>query len=325
VSNVATPPRIVDGVAVAGRFDLAVSSVAGISRAHAQRLISDGRARVNGRRGRASDRLRGGERILVELSAPPDDELQPEQIPLQVAYEDAAMLIVDKPAGLVVHPSAGHASGTLVNALLGRALAMGEPLGGIAGVARPGIVHRLDKDTSGLLLIAKHDDAHRLLSDELKRREIRRAYLTASWGHLPDDTASVDAPIGRHPTERKKMAVVPDGRPARTHFRRLERWRAADLLRAELETGRTHQIRVHLLHLGHPVIGDATYAPGREKGVSGSERGWAAALARRVPRQFLHATELRFTHPRTREPMRFDSPLPPDLAAAAEWARGTST
>jgi 23S rRNA pseudouridine1911/1915/1917 synthase len=185
-------------------------------------------------------------------------------------------------------------------------------------------VHRLDKDTSGLLLVAKNDDAHRALSEALKRREIKRAYLAACWGHLAHDTASVDAPIGRHPTDRKKMAVVAEGRPARTHVRRLERWRAADLLRAELETGRTHQIRVHLLHLGHPVVGDATYAAGREKAFGGPERPWAAALAKRVPRQFLHAVELRFTHPRTGEPMRFDAPLPPDLAAAAEWARGTS-
>jgi len=229
--------------------------------------------------------------------------------------------VVDKSSGLVVHPAAGHRTGTLVNALLHQV----RDLSGIGGVLRPGIVHRLDKDTSGLLLVAKNDDAHRALSDELKRRQIRRAYLAAAWGHLPSETASVDAPIGRHPTDRKKMAVVAGGRPARTHFRRLERWRAADLLRAELDTGRTHQIRVHLLHLGHPVVGDATYAPGREKGVSGPERNWASALAKRVPRQFLHATELRFTHPRTGEEMRFDSPLPPDLAAAAEWARETTT
>jgi 23S rRNA pseudouridine1911/1915/1917 synthase len=172
------------------------------------------------------------------------------------------------------------------------------------------------------MLVAKNDEAHRRLADALKHRRIRRAYLAAAWGHLTEDRMTVDAPIGRHTSQRKRMAVVPEGRAARTHFTRLARWRAADLLRAELETGRTHQIRVHLLHLGHPVVGDRTYAEGRERGFSGPERGWAAELARRVPRQFLHAAELRFLHPRTGEEMRFTSPLPPDLAAAAEWAGG---
>jgi len=199
---------------VAGRFDLAVSSVAGISRAHAQRLISDGRARIDGRRGRASDRLRGGERIEVELSAPPDEDLLPEQIPLRIAYEDASTLVVDKPAGLVVHPSAGHSSGTLVNALLGRAEAMGEPLAGIAGVGRPGIVHRLDKDTSGLLVVAKTDEAQASLMRQFGLRTIDKEYVALVRGAAPAPRGRIEAPVGRHPRDRQRMAVVADGREA---------------------------------------------------------------------------------------------------------------
>jgi 23S rRNA pseudouridine1911/1915/1917 synthase len=218
----------------------------------------------------------------------------------------------------VVHPAVGNRTGTLVNALLH---AVGD-LSGIGGVLRPGIVHRLDRDTSGLLVVAKHDEAHRVLSEALKRREIKRSYLAAAWGHLPEERISVEAPIGRSPNDRKRMAVVAGGRRALTHFRRLERWAGADLVRAELETGRTHQIRVHLLHLGHPVVGDRLYGVGRETMVAAQQRPWARGLARRVRRQFLHAAELRFRHPRTGAEMHFEAPLPADLAAAAEWARG---
>jgi 23S rRNA pseudouridine1911/1915/1917 synthase len=194
-------------------------------------------------------------------------------------------------------------------------------LSGIGGVMRPGIVHRLDRDTSGLMLVAKNDEAHRELSAALKRRAIRRRYLVAAWGHLANDTAEVDAPIGRSPHDRKKMAVVPTGRTALTRFQRLERWKGADLLRAELQSGRTHQIRVHLLSIGHAVIGDELYSPAGERGISGPAQNWARELARRTPRQFLHAAELAFRHPVTQEIMRFASDLPPDLAAAADWAR----
>jgi 23S rRNA pseudouridine1911/1915/1917 synthase len=182
-------------------------------------------------------------------------------------------------------------------------------------------VHRIDKDTSGLMLVAKNDFAHQALSDALRTRGIRRRYLTAAWGHLAEDRITVDAPIARHPTDRKRMAIVEGGRRAMTHFRRLERWPAADLLEAQLETGRTHQIRVHLLHVGHPVVGDETYGSGRQRGFSGSARGWALELARRTPRQFLHAWDLRFQHPRSGVEMRFQAELPEDLAAAARWAR----
>ena len=299
------------------RLDTWLAARLDLSRSRAAQLIEQGRVTLNGAAPRKRDRPAPGDRVEVVIPPPEPSGLAAEEIPLAIVYQDDDLLVIDKPAGLVVHPAPGNPTGTLVNALLH---AVGD-LSGIGGVLRPGIVHRLDKDTSGLMIVAKHDEAHRALSDELKRRQIRRAYLAAAWGHLAQDEVAVDAPIGRHPTERKRMAVVPDGRPARTRFVRVERWRAADLLRAELETGRTHQIRVHLLHLGHPVVGDRTYAPDRHKGVSGPERGWAAGLAKRVPRQFLHAAELRFTHPRTGAAMRFHAPLPPDLAAAAEWAR----
>ena len=300
------------------RLDSWLAAWLGLSRSRAVQLVEEGRVLLNGAVPKKRDRPAAGDRVEVRVPAPERSEVAAEEIPLDLLYQDADLLVLNKPPGLVVHPAPGHYSGTLVNALLH---AVGD-LSGIGGVLRPGIVHRLDKDTSGVMVVAKNDEAHRRLSDDLKARRVRRSYLTVAWGHLPADTLTVDAPIARHSNDRKRMAVVEGGRRAVTHFRRLERWRAADLLRADLETGRTHQIRVHLLHAGHPVVGDGTYGVGRERGFSGEERRWAAELARRVPRQFLHAAELRFRHPRTGEEMRFHAPLPRDLAAAAEWARG---
>jgi len=291
-----------------------------LSRSRIARLLETGRIRLNGRLPRKSERVAEGDIIEVAVPAPEPSELSPEAIPIQIVYQDRDLAVIDKPARLVVHPAPGHATGTLVHALLHH---VGD-LSGIGGVLRPGIVHRLDRDTSGLMLVAKHDAAHRALADALKRREVQRVYTAAAWGHLDQDEMVVDAPIGRSRSDRKRMAVVEGGRPARTRLRRLERWRAADLLRAELETGRTHQIRVHLAAIGHAVVGDRTYGAGAERGISGPDRAWARALARRVPRQFLHATELAFPHPRTGERLVFHSPLPPDLAAAAAWARRTS-
>lgn len=310
--------RLVAGDEAGDRLDSWLAARMGISRSRAAQLVEEGRVLLNGAPPKKRDRPAPGDVVEVRVPPPEPSPLAPQDIPLAIAYQDEDLLVIDKPAGLVVHPAPGNAQGTLVNALLHAV----HDLSGIGGVLRPGIVHRLDKDTSGLMVVAKNDDAHRILSDELKARRIRRAYLAAAWGHLPSDEMGVDAPIGRHATERTRMAVTADGRPARTRFRRLERWRAADLVRAELETGRTHQIRVHLLHVGHPVVGDGTYAADRHRAFGGPERAWAAGLAKRVQRQFLHATELRFTHPRTGEAMAFQSPLPPDLAAAAEWARG---
>ncbi len=291
-----------------------------LSRSRVAQLLDAGRIRLNGRVPRKSERPTPGDVIELELPPPEPTGVEAEPIPLDIVYEDRDLLVVDKPAGLVVHPAPGHRSGTLVNALLHHV----DDLSGIGGVLRPGIVHRLDKDTSGLIIVAKNDATHRSLSAALKRREIGRIYLAAAWGHLSTDEVTVDEPIGRSRTDRKRMAVVEGGRPARTHLERVERWVAADLLRARLETGRTHQIRVHLAWLGHPVVGDDTYGGGAERGISGPGRAWARALTARVPRQFLHAAELHLRHPRSGEALHFTSPLPPDLARAAEWARETS-
>lgn len=291
-----------------------------LSRSRAAQLLEQGRVLVNGAPARKSQRLSSGDVIEVDMPVPVPSAIAAEDIPLVIVYEDADLLVIDKPAGLVVHPAPGHRSGTLVNALLHHV----SDLSGIGGVLRPGIVHRLDRDTSGLMIVAKNDAAHRRLASALKRREVRRIYLAAAWGHLPQDRMEIEAPIGRARSDRKRMAVLPDGRTARTRIHRIARWRAADLVQAELESGRTHQIRVHLAHIGHPVVGDATYGQGAERGMSGPDRRWAGELARRVPRQFLHAMRLRFLHPRTGAELRFDSRLPPDLAEAAEWAESTT-
>jgi 23S rRNA pseudouridine1911/1915/1917 synthase len=291
-----------------------------LSRSRAAQLLAEGHVSVNGAVARKSQRVSAGDVVDVLLPAAVPSAILPESIPLTIVHEDADLLVIDKPAGLVVHPAPGHSSGTLVNALLHHVT----DLSGIGGVMRPGIVHRLDRDTSGLMIVAKHDEAHRRLSAALKRREIRRIYIAAAWGHLPHDTMEVDAPIARSRTDRKRMAVLPDGRSARTRLRRLSRWRAADLLQAELETGRTHQIRVHLAHIGHPVVGDAIYGAQAVRGMSGPDRKWALELARQVPRQFLHAAQLRFRHPRDGAEMSFESGLPPELARPAEWAESTS-
>jgi 23S rRNA pseudouridine1911/1915/1917 synthase len=309
--------EFVAGEDAGGRLDAWLAEAAGLSRTRAMQLIEAGRVTLNGAVPKKRDQPKPGDVVVVTMPAPVPSDIGAEEIPLSIVYQDADLLVIDKPAGLVVHPAAGHRGGTLVNALLH---AVGD-LSGIGGVLRPGIVHRLDKDTSGLMLVAKNDDAHRALADAMKARKIKRAYLAAAWGHLGRDDVTVDAPIARHPGQRKKMAVVPGGRRAVTHIRRLEQWRSADLLRCELETGRTHQIRVHLLHIGHPIVGDRTYAPAGVKGTAPADRLWARGLLERVPRQFLHAAELRFQHPRTGQEMRFEAPLPPDLREAAEWAR----
>jgi 23S rRNA pseudouridine1911/1915/1917 synthase len=291
-----------------------------LSRNRITQLLTEGRVLVNGAIAKKSYRPAAGD--VIELAVPPPESsaVTAEAIPLRVVFEDADLLVIDKPAGLVVHPAPGHRSGTLVNALLHHIA----DLSGIGGVLRPGIVHRLDKDTSGLMVVAKNDATHRALSAALKRREIARVYTAAAWGHLQQDVVEVAAPIARSRSDRKRMAVLPDGRPALTRLRRLARWQAADLLRVELESGRTHQIRVHLAHIGHPVVGDLIYGAGAARGMSGPARRWADDLARRVPRQFLHAAELQFRHPRTGQLLRFEAALPPDLSVAAEWADSTT-
>ena len=272
------------------------------SRTQAATLIANGLVLVEGRRERAGYRPRAGERIEVQIPPPPGREVLAEQIALTIVHEDDDVMVVDKPAGMVVHPAPGNWSGTLANALKGR----GGPLSAEGGEDRAGIVHRLDKDTSGLLLVAKSDRAHRILGAALAARRITRRYAALSWGHLEVDRLTVDKPLARDPRNRQRMAVVATGRPARTDFIRLARFDAADLLRAHLHTGRTHQIRVHLASIGHPVVGDDTYGGGGGRRLVG--------LAPR--RHFLHAARLVFRHPVTDERIDVRSPLPPDLVAS---------
>ena len=293
--------RTVVGIAPSGRVDVAVAALAEISRAHAQRLIGDGRALVDGDRRRSSDRLRGGEEITVELSAPPDETLEPETIAFGVAYEDETMLIVDKPAGLVVHPSAGHGSGTLVNALLGRARDRGEALGSIAGVGRPGIVHRLDKETSGLIAVAKNDAAQASLMRQFGERTIEKEYLALVRGEVPSPRGRVEAPIGRDPRDRQRMAVVAGGRDSTTEYETIATHGDYALLSLRPLTGRTHQIRAHLSYLNLPIAGDLRYGGGEGPGG--------------LRRQFLHAARLRLERPTDGRWLRAWSGLPADLAA----------
>jgi len=302
------------------RLDRYLAGVLDLSRTRIANLVEDGQVRVDGAVPKKSEVVEVGQEIEVRIPPPEPLNAEAEDLPLDVVYEDSALLVVNKAAGMVVHPAPGHSKGTLVNALLHHV----RDLSGIGGKLRPGIVHRLDRDTSGLMVVAKSDTVHQALSEALKRREIRRLYLAASWGHLTDPSMTVRAPIARDPSGRKRMAVVEGGRPAVTRVRVREQWTAADYLEISLQTGRTHQIRVHLSHLGHPVVGDTVYGGERWKGMSGVGRGWARALAQRVERQFLHAAALAFTHPETGEAMRFRSSLPPDLEEAAAWARDPS-
>ena len=281
------------------RLDLIVSRGCELSRTQAATLIANGMVTVNGRVERASYRGETGDAIVVVIPPPPGREVIPESIPLNVVYEDESIVVVNKAAGMVVHPAPGNWSGTLVNALMGR----GEPLAEGGGAERAGLVHRLDKDTSGLLIVAKTDLAHRTLSAALAARRVTRRYAALCWGHLREDTLSVNQPIDRDPRDRTRMAVVQSGRAARTDFVRLARFDSGDLLRAHLHSGRTHQIRVHLASVGHPVMGDDTYGGG------GGRR--LAALPPK--RHFLHAAWLRFHHPVSGALLDLRSPLPDDL------------
>ena len=281
------------------RLDLLVAEQLGLSRTQAATLIATDNVRVEGRRERASYRPREGEAITVEIPPPPDRAIEGEDIPLSIVYEDEHLLVVDKPAGMVVHPAPGHWSGTLVNALVGR----GGSLSETGGDERQGIVHRLDKETSGLLLVARTDRAHRLLSSAIAARRVTRRYAALCWGHLSGDSITVDRPIARDPRDRKRMAIVQGGRAARTDFVRLARFDSADLLRAHLHSGRTHQIRVHLASIGHPVVGDDSYGGG----------GGRRLVALPPHRHFLHAAWLKLRHPVTGDMLDLRAPLPPEL------------
>ncbi len=271
------------------------------SRSSVQRWIEDGLVLVNGRQARASHRLSPGDQIAYSRPLPEPSALAPEAIPLAILYEDGDLLVIDKPAGLVVHPAPGHPAGTLVNAILHHC----PDLQGVGGVQRPGIVHRLDKDTSGLLLVAKNDRAHRHLQAQFKDRTIAKTYLALLVGHLEPSRGRIDAPIGRHPHHRQRMAVLPTGgREAVTDYEVIDYYSGATLVTAHPRTGRTHQIRVHFASLGHPVVGDVVYGPRRDR--FGLER------------HFLHAHRLRFRRPSDEADLDFSSPLPPDLQAVLD-------
>ena len=242
--------------------------------------------------------------------------MRPYALSLKVLHEDDALLVLDKPAGLVVHPAPGHWDDTLLNALVARGTALSA---GPAG--RPGIVHRLDKDTSGLMLVAKTDDAHRVLSRALAHRKIERRYAALVWGHV-EEPRTIAAPIGRHPKDRKRMTVLPGGRAAESRVEPVARFAVSDLVRVALATGRTHQIRVHLAHVGHPVVGDPVYGGGGAKRITGAWRSLADAVERAATRQALHAAELRFTHPSTGAPCIFRADWPDDLRALLAAASG---
>ena len=283
-----------------------------VSRNAVQRLIREGRIRVNGRLVKTAHRLSPGDEVNVEWPEQPKPwELRPEEIPLELLYEDDWLLALNKPAGLVTHPAPGHWEGTLAHALLHHC---GERLSGIGGVARPGIVHRLDRDTSGVMVVAKNDAAHRALARQFAARRVRKIYWAIVCGEPAQDQGVIDAPVARHPRERKRMAVVGNGRPASTAYRVIERFGPAALAEAELHSGRTHQVRVHFKHLGHPLAGDPVYG-------ERANRRLAAAIGFRPPRQMLHARLLGFAHPEDGRPMEFEAPPPADFMETLERLR----
>lgn len=276
------------------------------SRASWQRMIRTGHVRIQGLAVRPSYTVRGGERMEIELPAPRPSALDPQDMPIHILHEDADLLVVDKPAGLPVHPGAGARRATLVNALLHHC----KDLSGIGGVERPGIVHRLDRDTSGVLVVAKNDAAHRSLAAQFKARSVRKLYEALVWGVLRNPGGLIDRPIGRHPTARVRMAVRPEGRTARTRYRVRTSYDSVTLLEVEPETGRTHQIRVHLSFLGHPIVGDRIYGGGlRSRPVAA---GVSEALAP-YGGLALHARRLGFAHPRDGAWREFTAPRPADL------------
>lgn len=288
------------------RLDQALAQVwPELSRSRLQQWIEGGQILVDGRPRRPRDRIWGGEEIRLDALLAPDLRNAPQPIPLAPLYEDDDLLVIDKPAGLVVHPAAGNPDGTLLNALLHR-------LPQLAALPRAGIVHRLDKETSGLLVVAKTLEAHRSLVEQLKARTVHREYRALAVGELVAG-GTVEAPIGRHPTQRTRMAVVAGGRAALTRYRVLERYPGHSLLAVELDTGRTHQIRVHLAHIRHPLVGDPVYG-GRPRPPKGGDPHLASAI-QRFPRQALHAVALGLEHPRSGERLRWEAPMAADLEA----------
>jgi len=275
-----------------------------LSRTYARRLIDEGRVSLRGKTAKPSDRPAVGDPIVVRMPAPEPMHAQAQDIPLTILYEDEYLLVVDKPKGMVVHPAAGHADGTLVNALLAHC---GADLSDLNGVVRPGIVHRIDKDTSGLLLVVKDNRVHEQVAEKIRRHDFKRIYDAVVLGIVPEDSGSINAPIGRDPKERKRMAVVRDGKPARTTFRTVERLHGGTRIEATLDTGRTHQIRVHMAYIGHPVLGDPLYG----------------GLLKDLPLhgQALHARLLGFDHPVDGRYLEFQSEPPAEFLALVERLR----
>ena len=261
-----------------------------ITRSQLKNLINDGHVTVNGQAVKPKYKVQAGDKISLVKPEPQSLELTPENIPLDIVYEDDDVIVVNKPQGMVVHPAPGHPDHTLVNALLYHS-----PLSTINGTFRPGIVHRIDKDTSGLLMVAKNDLAHQSLAEQLRNKTNKREYLALVYGQIKEDEGTIDAPLGRNPQDRKKQAVVKGGRHAVTHFKVIKRYDNFTLVKCILETGRTHQIRVHMKYIGHPLVGDPLYGPRKVIGKNG---------------QFLHAALLGFKHPRTGKEMVFEAPLP---------------
>lgn len=284
------------------RIDVFVAENMGITRSYVAKLILDGFVTINGLPVSKNTKLKKNDRIAITIPDPVSDKAEPENIPLDIIYEDDWLLVVNKPKGMVVHPAAGNENGTLVNALLYHC---GSSLSGIGGVMRPGIVHRIDKDTSGLLMVAKNDDAHHFLAQQIKEHSFTREYEAIVYGCVKSDSGTINAPIGRHPIKRKEMSVLGvGGRDATTHFKVLTRMDGFTHIRLKLETGRTHQIRVHMSYIGHPIAGDPVYGPKK--------------IIKELAGQCLHARKIGFIHPKTQEYMEFTSDLPNYFTAFLE-------
>lgn len=293
----------VDALSTGRRLDaFLVAHLPAHSRSQLKALIDGGHITVDGAHAKPALRVRRGQRIEVTVPPPPPAGIAPEALTLDIIFEDEQVLVINKPPGLVVHPGAGRRGGTLANAVLARV----PEIAHVGSALRPGIVHRLDKDTSGLLMVAKTPEAYRSLQSQVTARTVSRTYLALVCGQLPRDEGVIDAPIGRHPRHRTRMAVVPRGRAALTRYRVRERFARHTLVEVQLVTGRTHQIRVHFAHLGHPVAGDPVYGRGEDLGIG---------------RQALHAFKLRFAHPQSARELTFEAPIPADFRAAIERAR----
>ena len=299
------PTYIVESGDAGARLDVYLAARSGLTRSRVEKLIRDGCVAVDGAApAKAGQPLRAGAEVALSLPPVRETGLEAQDLPIDVVYEDDDLAVVFKPSGMVVHPAAGNPDGTLVNALMMKL----DHLSGIGGELRPGIVHRIDKDTSGLLLVAKNDFSHNALAAQIKAHTVKRAYLAIVIGRLKQDEGDVTGPIGRHPTDRKKMAIVPGGREAHTHYIAREPLRGATLIEARLSTGRTHQIRVHMASLGHPVLGDPVYGP---KNPPYDVKGG----------QLLHAFRLGFSHPRTGEELLFEAPPEPRFTQWLEKLR----